>query len=160
MASHVACEAVRKGLETQIAELTSGYDNEINRLQVQITALSGDSAAAVEDLHGQITSLTEQHATEIAQLKARQTEDLAKLRADHADHNYAVAESWALDNDTELEKVRKGEQAKYQHVAAKLEAQAISLQHALEDTQKEMNARESSLSQPASETFAVHTRLC
>ncbi|KAK4546708.1 hypothetical protein LTR36_001926 [Oleoguttula mirabilis] len=142
MASHIVCEAVRKGLEAQIAALAAGYGNEVDRLQTKIGALTNDEAAATnKDLKLQLRTLKVQHTTEMAQAKVKLDEDMAKFKASEEEGSRVSTEKLVLEHAAELEDVRKEQQAKHQqdledhqHEAATLQAQIVSLQHAQEDT--------------------------
>lgn len=130
MASHIACEATRKGLETQVATLTTGYDNEINRLQAKITALAGDKTAINEALREQHEAQMEQQTAEIVRLKAVQSEKTAKL----------MAEKEQAQQDLQ----------QHQHAAAKLQAQVESLQQALGSAKDELLKTKASMSRSIS----------
>ncbi|KAK4896976.1 hypothetical protein LTR27_005223 [Elasticomyces elasticus] len=111
MASHIACEASRQGLEAQIAALHKGYGDEITRLQGLLNAPPEEHKQQMPQLqsllaaqaatYGQETSrlkaqidniknkssshvdeLTKQHDTRIAQLEAQHFEQIERLKAE------------------------------------------------------------------------------
>jgi hypothetical protein len=77
MASHITCDAQRKGLEAQIASLTEGYGQEILRLQREATSLLNHHKQEVLGLQGKITEATGGKNADIQAIK----DDMAEQHA-------------------------------------------------------------------------------
>ncbi|KAK5740390.1 hypothetical protein LTR17_004653 [Elasticomyces elasticus] len=131
MASHIACEISRQGLEAQIAALHRGYGDEITRLQALLNAPPDEHKQQLAHLESQLTAqkaihgeeigrlqtqidsirnqsalrvdeLTTQHDTHIAQLKTQQFEQIVRLKAEQEQNQ---------KNYMQLAKVELGEEA-------------------------------------------------
>ncbi|KAK5720877.1 hypothetical protein LTR15_006839 [Elasticomyces elasticus] len=175
MASHVACEISRQGLEAQIAALHRGYGDEITRLQTllnappdehkqrlvqlesQLTAQTAIHGEEIGRLRGQIDNimneaalrvndLTAQHNTQIAQLKTQQLEQIAKLKADQEQKQ---------NNYMQLAKVESGVEAlELKHQAKQLQEHNTLLTARLNE---EKTAHETTKHSMSNSISQIHT---
>ncbi|KAK4954403.1 hypothetical protein LTR10_007834 [Elasticomyces elasticus] len=144
MASHVACEISRQGLEAQIAALHRGYGDEITRLQTllnappdehkqrlvqlesQLTAQTAIHGEEIGRLRGQIDNitneaalrvndLTAQHNTQTAQLKTQQLEQIARLKAEQEQNQNKYMQLAKVESDSEALELKHQAQQLQEH---------------------------------------------
>ena len=94
-----------------------------------------------------MATLVEQHKQEIVHVKSQQMEDTVKLRAEMEQAHHTSTEKMLLDHGAELSALRMEEQAKSMeqlqvkdHGNAKVQAQNVSLQHALDEAKEELQS--------------------
>ncbi|KAK5708651.1 hypothetical protein LTR17_020483 [Elasticomyces elasticus] len=172
MASHIACEISRQGLEAQIAALHRGYGAEITRLQdllnappdehkpqrahleSQLTAQKATHGDEIGRLQTQIDSirnesalrvddLITQHNTQTAQLKTQQLEQIARLKAEQEQNQ---------KNYMQLAKVESGDEAlELKHQAKQLQEHNTLLTVRLNEEKSAHEATKHSMSNSISQ---------